>query len=323
MIFGIQEIAIGFEINVSNDPFFSVIIPTFNRAYILSSTIKSVLRQSFQDFEIWVIDNGSTDNTDQVVGEFEDHRVHYIRIGPTGGPAAPRNVGMSHARGTWLAFLDSDDLWYPDKLSMVKEKAVTGNYELISHYQLLQDNSGKEKGIMGRRLDGNPTYFEFLTTENTFATSSVCVNRDFLEKNNIWFREDKSYRAIEDYDLWLRVLRGGGRGRVIQKILGSNVDSVNNLGVDSIFFENMSYLIEDHSEWLNKKNAWDQTSIKNYLWANLAMRQGFTAARQKEYRKAFEKITKAVFSSPKSAISYLYLRIRQRIYFSSKTNCAI
>lgn len=304
-------------------PFFSIIIPTFNRADILPATIKSVLIQSLQDFEILIIDNGSTDNTERVVRDLCDRRVRYLKIDPTGGPAIPRNIGIANALGSWLAFLDSDDLWYPDKLSLVKEKATSGDFEFISHYQCLQDHSGRKQGIMGRRLDRNPSYFELLTTENTFATSSVCVSRDFLEKEKIRFREEKSYRAIEDYDLWLRILRAGGRIQVIQKVLGCNVLSPDHLGVDSVFFENMTQLIEDHSEWLIKKNGEDQKITKNYLYANLAMRQGLTSVRQREYRKAFDKIMEAIFSSPKSVLSYLYLRLRQRIFLSPKENCTV
>ena len=105
-------------------PFFSIIIPTFNRADILPATIKSVLIQSLQDFEILIIDNGSTDNTERVVTDLCDRRIRYLKIDPTGGPATPRNIGIANALGSWLAFLDSDDLWYPDKLSLVKEKAT-------------------------------------------------------------------------------------------------------------------------------------------------------------------------------------------------------
>lgn len=304
-------------------PFFSIIIPTFNRADILPATIKSVLIQSLQDFEILIIDNGSTDNTERVVTDLCDRRIRYLKIDPTGGPATPRNIGIANALGSWLAFLDSDDLWYPDKLSLVKEKALSGDFEFISHYQRLKDHSGREQGIMGRRLDRNPSYFELLTTENTFATSSVCVSRDFLEKEKIRFREEKSYRAVEDYDLWLRILRAGGRIQVIQKVLGCNVLFPDHLGVDSVFFENMTQLIEDHSEWLIKKNGEDQKINKKYLYANLAMRQGLTAVRQREYGQAFNNFLEAALSSPKAVISYFYLRIRQRFYFSSKESCAI
>ena len=107
----------------------SVIIPTFNRAYILAEAIQSVLDQTYPHFELIVVDDGSTDNTTDVVNSFRDSRVHLIQHAKNKGVAAARNTGMAGARGDLVSFLDSDDLWDPDKLAM-EVRFITGHPEV-------------------------------------------------------------------------------------------------------------------------------------------------------------------------------------------------
>ena len=97
-------------------PTVSVVIPTYNRAHLLGRAIQSVLDQTYQDFELIVVDDGSTDNTEGIVNGFGDHRIRYIRHKENRGAAAARNTGIEAARGEYIAFQDSDDEWLPDKL---------------------------------------------------------------------------------------------------------------------------------------------------------------------------------------------------------------
>jgi len=94
----------------------SVILPTYNRAALIGSAIRSVLAQTFADLELWVIDDGSTDDTDAVVHAIADERLRYHRLDRNRGQAAARNEGLRRARGEYLAFQDSDDRWAPGKL---------------------------------------------------------------------------------------------------------------------------------------------------------------------------------------------------------------
>ena len=113
-------------------PVFSVVIPTYNRADKVCRALKSVLNQSFVDFEILVMDDGSTDNTCEVVKGFTDPRIKYEWAENFGGPAAPRNRGLRLAQGKYVAFLDSDDWWMPNKLeeSLV---ILEQGFDLIYH----------------------------------------------------------------------------------------------------------------------------------------------------------------------------------------------
>lgn len=97
-------------------PHVSVVIPTYNRAGLVARAIRSALAQTFEDFEVVVVDDGSIDDTERVVEGFGDSRLRYIRRPENGGEAAARNTGVETARGTYIAFLDADDEWLPEKL---------------------------------------------------------------------------------------------------------------------------------------------------------------------------------------------------------------
>ena len=98
------------------NPIVSVIIPTYNRAHLIDKAIKSVLNQTYQDFEIIVVDDGSTDNTNEVLKNFTDSRIHYIFHTSNLGVSAARNTGIKTSQGEYIALLDSDDDWLPEKL---------------------------------------------------------------------------------------------------------------------------------------------------------------------------------------------------------------
>src|ERR1017187_7936626 len=101
------------------NPTVSVVIPTYNRARILPRAVKSVVSQTLEDWELLVVDDGSADDTEQVVAAFGDSRIHYIRHERNRGQSAAQNTGIRASRGTYVAFLDSDDEWLPEKLAKV------------------------------------------------------------------------------------------------------------------------------------------------------------------------------------------------------------
>ena len=98
------------------DPLVSVILPTFNRAHSLAASMGSILNQSYREFELIVVDDGSTDKTESVVAAFADPRIRYVRLDRNRGVSAARNAGLAEARGQYIAFQDSDDIWLPGKL---------------------------------------------------------------------------------------------------------------------------------------------------------------------------------------------------------------
>ena len=184
----------------------SVIIPTYNRAELISQAIDSVLAQTVPAHEIIVADDGSTDDTAAVVAAYGD-RVRYLALPHRGQPAATRNAGIRAATGVLLAFLDSDDLFLPDKLArQIAALAQTPAAGVVYSNGLYFRTTPAEP--VGRVLDGLPTpsgwVFGELLTGNFLAPPAVLVRRRALDAAGL-FEESPGFFAVEDFDLWLRL----------------------------------------------------------------------------------------------------------------------
>lgn len=185
----------------------SVIIPTWNRGHIIEPAIRSVLNQTMKDLEVLVCDDGSTDNTKEVVAAIRDPRVRWItgRIGRR--PAVPRNNGLREVRGEWVAFLDSDDEWAPDRLA--KQLAAAEQ----RHLNAVCSNAARlvpGQGIIGYYLDfpGDTVTFADLLKDNRIINSSVLMKADLFAGVR-GFPEGDAFIGCEDYALWLRVASYG------------------------------------------------------------------------------------------------------------------
>lgn len=183
-------------------PKVSVIIPTYNRAELLAEAISSVFIQTFQDFEIIVADGDSTDNTKEVVFNFGP-KVKYFNEKHTGLPASGRNLGLRNASGDYIAFLDSDDIWLPEKLekqSLYIQKHP--QYPIVYSNAWKTDISGKRKHLFAEpELFKEGTIFRDLLKINFVPLLTVLMKREVLQKTG-FFREDPS--ILEDYEYWLR-----------------------------------------------------------------------------------------------------------------------
>jgi teichuronic acid biosynthesis glycosyltransferase TuaG len=292
---------------------FSIVIPTFNRAHVIDRAIRSVLDQTFQDFELIVVDDGSSDATEQVVTSFSARRIHYVPKKASGGPAGPRNEGIRRAQGEWIAFLDSDDYWFPEKLDVIAEVIHHQQVDFVSHYQAVVSMAGATIGVMGPRLDAKLTYGGLLCTENTLATSSVAVRRAFLEKHDLFFSEEYQYRAIEDFDLWLRILRSGANSVVVPRVLGQNISDEEHIGTNNLFFQNMHHLLSDHSDWLEGQNKRQKRLSRSRLFANLYIRRGMELLREGRFVAGIGMAISGFKVSPLQGVNYFSTRLRQRL----------
>lgn len=191
--------------NHSHRPTVSVVIPTYNRAQYIGACLKSVLDQSFSDFEILVIDDGSTDNTREVVARFKDPRISYEWQANSGRPSVPRNRGIELSRGDYIAFLDSDDLWLPSKLE--KQMAVAKRHpEAALIYCLARqfDETGDKDLVSPYRLKRSGSVYPFLLFYSFIPALTVLVQRRHLAQVGV-FDTRPEFKAVEDYELWLRM----------------------------------------------------------------------------------------------------------------------
>lgn len=193
-------------------PLISVVIPTYNRAESLKDAIDSVFAQSFQDFELIVVDDGSQDATAQVLGLY-GNRLTAVRQ-PNSGASSARNTGIRRAAGEWIAFLDSDDIWHPDKLKIQAED-LRKNPQIAAHmvdvsvtYPPEQCTSlftlrGLSQEFARRPLRDRPLLD---VLNSAFFTSSWLVRRSSLENAGLF---DTSIRILEDLDLLTRIALEG------------------------------------------------------------------------------------------------------------------
>jgi|GEM_PF-3091694 len=132
--------------NNKNAPFFSIIMPTYNRAYCIERAIKSVINQDFHDFELLVEDDASTDSTENIISAINDGRIHYNKFDKNSGAPAARNRGVKRSIGQYLMFLDSDDELTPGALKIMAERISKGkeNYRQFAFQQVVAKESGIE-----------------------------------------------------------------------------------------------------------------------------------------------------------------------------------
>lgn len=186
-------------------PKISVIIPTWNRALSVKRAITSALRQTCQPYEILICDDGSTDDTEEVVRAIGDSRIRWVAGAHAGCPAVPRNRGITASRGEWIAFLDSDDVWLPEKLEVqlaVVQK--TGASAVCTN--AFRDTGGGEVDGALISWSRDKLSFSDLVRDNKVVCSSMLVRRSLLDETS-GFPERSALRIGEDFSLWLRVAR--------------------------------------------------------------------------------------------------------------------
>ena len=194
-------------------PFFSVVIPTYNRAGFIASTLQSILGQEFTDFEILIVDDGSKDNTAEVVRPFlADPRLRYLPK-ENAERGAARNYGLASAKGEYVLFLDSDDLLHPNHLAVLHQaiQAAADPPDFIAtKYDF--DRDGQRRPSDMAPLAAGPLGFERFLGGNVLACN-VCVRR--ANPQLFKFEEDRRYAAVED---WMFMLQNTQHGAVVQLV---------------------------------------------------------------------------------------------------------
>jgi len=181
-------------------PSVSVVIPTYNRGWILREAIDSVLDQTMEDFELIVVDDGSTDDTQDILEEYGD-AVRTIHQG-NGGVSAARNRGIASAEGTYIAFLDSDDLWMPEKLRTQLEFFQSHPKALICQTEEMWIRRGVRVNPKKRHKKPSGMIFEPSLELCLVSPSAVMVHRKLFDLVGLF---DEDFRICEDYDMWLRI----------------------------------------------------------------------------------------------------------------------
>ncbi len=185
-------------------PRVSVVIPAYNAASTIGQTLDSVFSQTFRDFEVVVVDDGSTDQTRDVVAGYGD-RIRVLTKVNEAKPAATRNIGVRAARGELVAFLDADDWWREDKLE--RQVAVFDgrpDVGLVYTADATVDSAGKVLSVNPCPAEARGRIYELLTVRNAMVGSSVMARREAIARAGGF---DESLTSIENWDLWIRISR--------------------------------------------------------------------------------------------------------------------
>ena len=181
--------------------FFSVIVPTFNRKNLLKKAVDSVLNQTFHDFELIIIDDGSADGTNKLIGSYDDSRIKYI-YQDNAGVSSARNSGLSIASGTFVAFLDSDDFWVPEKLEKTHENIQRFPRISIFHTEEIWYRNGKLLNQKKKHKKPSGLVYTNALALCCISISTAVIKKDVFESVGCF---DENMEACEDYDFWLRV----------------------------------------------------------------------------------------------------------------------
>jgi glycosyltransferase involved in cell wall biosynthesis len=254
-----------------NTPFFSIVIPTYNRVDILSRSVDSVLSQTYQKFELIIIDNGSTDDTRQWLHDnYQDDRVVYHYQEGSGSPASPRNTGISLAKGQWVCLLDSDDRWDKNKLQCVFDSIQTNtDVDVVCHNENVYYETADSIGqVLKYGPASNSMYKDMLIFGNRLSTSATSMRIGFLKDNNLKFNESSEFATVEDYDLWLNLAKCNANFVFLPESLGFyTVGKSNMIANSNLFCENLQNLLRLHVFTIQQFSR-----DKDKLWKLLKLR---------------------------------------------------
>ena len=220
---------------MSETPIVSVIVTTFNRIELLKQTVESILSQTFKIFELIIVDDGSTDNTEIYISNILDERVRYIKTENWGGPAKPRNIGIRNSRGKYIAFCDDDDIWVNDKLETQ-----------LTHFSKFVVGIGSTTNIVsleGKVKKNNTEYCrDTLLGHNDIlkAGMGVPLSSLIVKQNSIRFCERREFISVEDFDYQINLLQETGckikqlsrplvQYRIQEGNISLNINNANNI----------------------------------------------------------------------------------------------
>lgn len=287
---------------------FSIILPTYNRANLISKAIRSVVYQTYQNWELIVVDDGSTDNTKKVVEEFvrADNRIIYLSQKNKERSAA-RNNGIKSAVGEFICFLDSDDLYYKTHLEEFKKFITESKFQKGLYFSGL--SYGK---YCNEKEEYNLSYsnnIEFVLI-NTIGTPRACISKELLKENLF----NENIRISEDKELWVRILKNNPLFYHRQKTfieIEHNERSVN-LGSE---FENLKilrFIISNNKKLIRRKY---KKLVISAAYFNISKRQ----IKNGKLSKAFYYILLSLFFNLKNTLTKHKVLILVSILFNSKS----
>lgn len=247
----------------------SVVIPTYNREATIGNSIQSILNQTWRNFEIIIVDDGSTDDTYQVVEAFADDRIRYVYMDQNGGASRARNAGIRLAKSEFIAFLDSDDEWLPTKLEKQMQVMLQAPETVGLVYCRMRGTRKDGTTLIcpepwkpAEELQGN--IFFTLLEENMIGTPTMLVRKQCLEQTGGF---DEGLKCLEDWELILRIAEKRDIGfvdEILVEVHFSDGGVSKNIKGD---VETRCYMIAKYWELMAQRNILNKMVEKMLLFA--------------------------------------------------------
>ena len=293
--------------------FFSVIIPTYNQASLLEKAVKSVLNQSFKNFEIIIVDNYSDDETQKIVESFQSKKIIYKKIENHGVIARSRNLGIKISRGKWLAFLDSDDSWYKEKLQIVSD-FLQGNdsYDVICTDELIINEILNKKKIWKYGPYISSFYKRLLQKGNCLSTSASLIKKEFLLNQKILFNEKKDFITAEDYDFFMNLAFKNAKFKFLHHVLGEHLFYESSQSSNYVKHKAAVMSVVKHHVF----NVQDFTEKREKMWNSLRVNFYFMdliyfLKYKKKYTKGLLVFLKMFLSFPIKSLNFMFFKMKK------------
>lgn len=287
---------------------FSIVIPTYNRGEFIAKVINSLLNQTYENFEILVIDDGSTDSTAEVVKKIKDERVCYY-YKENGERGAARNYGAQKATGDYINFFDSDDLAYPNHLDVAFRVIQQYNNPPVFH---LGFDIKNPQGEIIRTPDKIYDINKQLINGNVLSCNGVFLRKDIAEKHP--FNEDRELSASEDYLLWLTLASEfeiKHDNTITSTILNHEQRSVLNFNAETLIIRKEKMLVYLFND---KKTAEFYNSYKSIFYANAYAYIALHAILGKQKKTGVRYFYKALKYNPNLLLNRKGLAIIKRLF---------
>ena len=286
----------------------SVVIPTYNRCKELKRALESVLSQTHKNLEVIVIDNNSTDNTNAMLESLNDQRIRLLKINNNGVIAASRNLGIQASKGKWIAFLDSDDWWYSNKLEKVMCYCNSG-YDVCYHdLKIVSSHGGfclRQKKLSGYQVK-TPVFNDLIQLGNALSNSSVVVKSSVIKEAG-GLCEDIKLIAAEDYECWIRLSKLTNKFKYIPETLGCYWIGAANTTSAILSLTNLQYINKLHIAKFNEENNSESPVWWMYAYARALYLTGSVL----DARNLLKELTKRHISLIIRLKSYYMMLVRK------------
>jgi len=295
-------------------PFFSIIIPTYNRAHLLDQTIKSVLAQEFDNTEIIIVDDGSTDNTKGMVGQLDSDRIIYLQK-ENGERGAARNYGWQRATGQYVTFLDSDDILYPNHFKEAHQ-FLSSNNAMVCFAQAYEKKDAVSGSIVGSAyFSKTKTVNDDIVKGNFLSCFGIFLKRELY--NEVSFEEDRRFAGTEDWLLWLRLAARYPfyySNLVTGALLEHENRSVLSFNEENLLFrtEFLKHSLENDNSFVK---VYGRQVIQN-IYAHMLSYTSLHLAMSNKKNRAFQYWLKALKANGKELLTRRTLAITKKILFS-------